>query len=366
MSAAAEQPGILPAVPESRAPEARPGGEGAIKRANQELLHKTEGAMRVAVAVLIEQRDAALRQVERVLAAAEVERTSLIEEQDRFITFMMEEHEQKLDELERRLASTREDLERRQALSPQERAPEDSGPMHQAQEQVGSLQELLQAAYAEVDESRKDAARLQEERDEAIRAMDDLRLALYAEMDLVRDEAAEFEHKLDEANRRVEDARDEARDEAYRLTEQLDEQRRKLDEKEAEVRGLRERLAELRDSQPPPAAPSAELELARRESVNLRKQLIDAKREVSRISRELELLRAQRPNTGTRPAFQAQRPQTPVPGDAEPSRSPTAPGLSAPPPALSGVVTSPPQGVSSPPSGRRRWTPVGLGKTTKI
>jgi uncharacterized coiled-coil DUF342 family protein len=141
--------------------------------------------------------------------------------------------------------------------------------------------------------------------------VDDVRLVLQQEVDTARDEAFAIQTKLDEGNRLLEDARDQARDEAFRFTEELDELRREHDERLAEVRRLRERLAQLTDgaraSLPPPPAAAAELDASRTDNQLLRKQLIDAKRELSRVSRELELSQMRR----------VPRP-TPVPGRGTP------------------------------------------------
>jgi chromosome segregation ATPase len=164
--------------------------------------------------------------------------------------------------------------------------------------QVESLKQLLEAAQAEVEDTRADAVRLQEERDDAIRATDDLRLELVGDVETARDETFELQTQLDETHRQLEDVRDEARDEAYRASEEKSELQRELDERTDEVRRLRARLAnlttEIRPSQPPPPAALKQLEAARAENQTLRKQLIDAKRELSRASREAGMSRTSR------------------------------------------------------------------------
>ena len=266
----------------------QPDPDAAIRRANAELIERTRDGLDLAIAVLVEQRDLALRRAEELHGEARRQREALIAEQDQFIAFLMADHEKKIAALQEELKSARERLERQGAL---ERAE------LEATSEAQELKRLLESAYAEIDETRADAARLQGEVDDAIRLRDEVRLEMYAQVEAARDEAFALQSQLDSTNRLLEDARDQARDEAFRAIEELDELRRELDGKSAEVRRLRERLAELegvRNSQPPPPAASLELERARSEIQNLRKQLIETKREQSRISRELELAQVRR------------------------------------------------------------------------
>jgi hypothetical protein len=285
----------------------------AIRTANQQLLDKTAANFELPIAVLIEQRDEALQQSEALRQHARGERTALIAEQDQFITFLMTDHETKLVKLSEELKSTKEALARQRALEgPVADSPGTSmGDITDSGMEIARLKDLLEAAYAEADETRADAARLQAELDDAVRAADDVRLELRLEVDAARDDAFRIQSQLDETNRLLEDARDQARDDAFRFTEELDEARRTLDDRVAEVRRLRERLSQLdaapRNSLPPPPAPGgAELNAARADNQLLRKQLIEAKRDLSRVTRELELASARRisrptPYPGARP-----------------------------------------------------------------
>jgi DNA repair exonuclease SbcCD ATPase subunit len=268
--------------------ESEAGPEAAIRRANQELLERTRDGLDLAIAVVVEQRNQALRRAEALHDEARRQRDTLIAEQDQFIAFLMADHEKKVAALQEELKSGLERLERQGALERIE--AESTSEAHR-------LKDLLEAAYAEIDETRADAARLQGEVDEAIRLRDEVRLEMYAQVEAARDEAFALQSQVDAANRLLEDARDQARDEAFRAIEELDELRRALDEKSAEARRLSERLTDLegaRHSQPPPPAASFELERARSEIQGLRKQLVEAKREQSRISRELELAQMRR------------------------------------------------------------------------
>jgi chromosome segregation ATPase len=277
--------------------------DSAIRGANQELEQRAGSGLELALAILVEQRDHALRRAESARQQAERERTRVVSEQDTFISFLMADHEKQLAELQRELASAREDLARQRALDrtltrlgalPPSSDPEVAESLRAAEAELAELQESLQAAYAEVDDTRSDAARLQEERDAAIRETNDIKFEFEKLLEAARDEASQVQWQLDEAQRRLLDASDQARDEACRQAEQLDELRRELDERNQEVRSLRARLASLDEemqSRPPPAA-AIELENARKEAQLLRKSLIEVKRDFSRLSAEVEAARA--------------------------------------------------------------------------
>jgi chromosome segregation ATPase len=273
-------------------------GDAAIRAANHELQRRAGNALDLPLTVLVEQRNRALRDLQGAREEALCARRESIEEQDRFIAFLMADHERQLVELQRELERAQEALERRRMLEPVassaiigDRVVAVGGSV---ETQIASLQERLQAAYSEVDDARSDAARLQEERDEAIRETSDVRFECQKQVEAARDEASQLQWQLDEVQRRLEDAGDLARDEAYALSEQIDEARRELDERTAEVRSLHARLATLDEeiqTRPPPAA-AIELENARKEAQLLRKSLIEAKREASRVKNELESVRA--------------------------------------------------------------------------
>lgn len=272
------------------------GAEGgtlnaAIRAHNRELDARAGADLELPILVLTEQRDRALRALTTAEARAETERDRLVAEQDKFISYLMSEHEGRLAELQSELARTRLQLERLQGLSDAalgaEASPKDQVGNDETRQaaQVEYLRRSLEAATQEIDETRADASRLQEERDEAIREMDDVRLELMNEIEAARDEAFQLETRLDEAGRLLEDARDQLRDEASRFNEDLGEVRRELDERNEEVRRLRARLAshvtETQTSHPPPPDPANELERARQENQQLRQQLIVAKRQLA-------------------------------------------------------------------------------------
>jgi len=297
------------------------GTEAAIRAANEELLERAGDGLKLPITVLVEQRDEALRQVEALRSEAERQRVALIAEQDQFITFLMADQEKKVFGIELELKEARERLERQDALEPKD--------LGSSSAEVERLQGLLEAAYSEVDETRTDAARLQGDLDDALRSRDDLRLEMFAQVEAARDEAFAIQTQLDATNRLLEDARDHSRDEAFRAIEDLDEVRRELDERTNEVRRLRNRLQELegaRNSQPPPPppGPGPELERARQDVQTLRKQLIDTKRELSRVSRELALAgtrRISRPDLAASPDRHSTQPGLGV--DLPPDSKPT-------------------------------------------
>jgi chromosome segregation ATPase len=336
------------AVPDEPSTSAQARALAAIATHNQEFRIKCDSLLSVPLALLVEQRDRALFALEEARLGLENDRSTLIAEQDTFIAFLMEDHQKQLAALDQQLSQAKLALERQAILAPAIHAPLATGgdaelreSLARAEEHIAALREQLENAYREVDESRSDGWRLQEERDEAVRTTDDLRIELLNQLDATRDEAARLQLALDEANRALEDTRDEAREEASRLIEELDSVRNECDERRAEVVRLRERLenqqSDYRASVPPPPPQSDELELARAEAKVVRKQLIDSKRELSRLTRELDLARAQRaplyrvtPTGGLRPST---RTGTTQPGmtsssDAKPGDSGTskAPG----------------------------------------
>jgi chromosome segregation ATPase len=292
---------VVPADPEAIA---QATFHAYVQSANQDFYNRVADALNLPVQVLIEQRDGALAELARQGARAQVELQRVTSEHERFVAFLMEEQLANLRHVRDQLDAAREELQRYRTLvgSPplarpmqptpaatplEEIAGSESGVDGDTKDKVEHLRTELEAAYAEIDETRAEALRLQDERDEAIRHSDDIRIELQSEIDRARDETFEVQTQLDALSRQLDDARDEARDEAMSLTEEIDELRRQLDERTEEVRRLRERLGhgeegEVQHSRPPPAGPTTELGAARREIKWLRQQLIEAKRQVSK------------------------------------------------------------------------------------
>ena len=214
-----------------------------IQAHNRQLLERAGGLFELPLVVLTEQRDHALRRLANAKERAAEQRRRLVAEQDAFITSLMTEHEAKLqglrDECERLRAALAATLN---ARHPETAVPEPN-PDHDTPSRLERLEQALEAANAEIDETRADALRLQQEHDEAIRAHDDLRLELMSQLESARDEAFQLETRLDEATRLLEDTKDEQRDETLRLTEELVEMRREFDACTEEVRRLRARLS---------------------------------------------------------------------------------------------------------------------------
>ncbi|MFZ5892096.1 MAG: hypothetical protein ACOY0T_13655 [Myxococcota bacterium] len=306
-------------------PSDAPASDALIRAANAELTRRTGTGLDIAVSVLLEQRNQALRNLQAASEQAQREHAQHVIDQDAFIAFLMADYEKQLLAVQEELVSVRQQLARERTLArttgddeivdsavatPRNHAATDISALSQ---QLFAVQEALQAAYAEVDETRADAARLQDERDTAIRETNDLKFDFEQRLEAARDEAASLQWQLDESQRKIADLSDAARDEAYRASEQLDEARRKLDERNEETRSLRARLALLDEemqTRPPPAA-AIELENARKEAQLLRKALIEAKRELSRLKNEGDAARLRtRPiiPVENRPATAEQRP----------------------------------------------------------
>lgn len=265
----------------------------AIIEANRELEARTQEQLELAIAVLLQQRDQALKAAAEATLRADEERDKLNAEHDRFVAFLMEEQDGRLDAVQKELSQAKKRLERQQALGTAANVAVTTG----ATPQLADVRRLLEEAYAELDETRAAVSRLEEERDQALAAADDVRVQIYTQVESARDEAITLQAQLDDAGRQLEEAQDRARDEAIELTARLDDAKRELDERRGEVTRLRARLSELeevKNSRPPPPLVSEELIKAREENQTLRKELIDAKRALSRVTREYDILRSLR------------------------------------------------------------------------
>jgi len=250
--------------------------EGLVRSANAEIARRANSGLELLAMVLTDQRDRAYQDLARLRQQGEMARARDMDEHDRFIAFLMADYERQLAELRRELAG---------------RVPDDSA--GRVPDDLFDLQERLQASVAEMEDTRADAARLQEERDEAIRETSDVRFECARQVEQARDEASDLQWKLDELTRRFDDERDQAREQAFQLSEQIDERSRALDERNQEVRTLRGRLAVLdseMQSRPPPSV-TIELENARKEAQLLRKSLIESRSELSRVRAELDALK---------------------------------------------------------------------------
>jgi hypothetical protein len=267
----------------------------AIRSKNREFQEKTDAQVALPIPLLTEQRDQALRQLEHLTTRARLERESLIAEQDAFIVSLTEDHQRDLAKLEQKLGQARTALDRQAVLSgpPSSSLREPSSTdarLLEAAERIDQLAAQLETAYREIDENLRENVRLQGERDDAARAVDELRIHLTQELDLARDEIIRLELEAEETNRLLDDTRDRAREEQCRVLEELETARRELDERREEVRQWLDRAEEKAPSTRLPLPTQAgELERARGEAKIARKQLVEAKREAARLSRELEL-----------------------------------------------------------------------------
>jgi chromosome segregation ATPase len=279
--------------------------DAEIRAANQELELRVGSKLELPITLLFEQRNRALRiaQVAREQAQHRIE--AMTEEQDRFIAFLMSDYESQVADMERRIRKAEEALERERKLVPKNLRLASTlvgtddhlrGELNFAEERILELQEALEDAYREVDETRREVAQMEQERDDAIAEASDLRLAKHRALEAAQDEVARLTWQLDDARRRLEEERDDAREQAYRHNEQLSEIQRELDERNEQVHRLGAYVAELDHEvscRPPPSA-AAELEAARYEVHELRRQVIHARREQSRLDHELETARSGR------------------------------------------------------------------------
>lgn len=218
--------------------------DAIVQAHNQALVERAGSLFELPLVVLTEQRDQALARLVRAEQSAAELRQRWVAEQDRFIGSLMAEHEAKLRELEANCERLRAELEASRADEHDADALDVTLVTERAwdEPELETLKRALEAANVEIDETRADALRLQEERDEAIRATDDVRLELMSELESSRDESFRLESQLDEAHRLLEDVRDQAREEVLRLTEEAADLRAELAARNDELQRLRARL----------------------------------------------------------------------------------------------------------------------------
>lgn len=215
-----------------------------VQAHNQALLERAGSLFELPLVVLTEQRDQALGRLARAEQRAAEQRRRWVAEQDKFIGFLMTEHEAKLRELRADCDHLRAELDASRAATHDAQTADVSLAPDHAWDEPGleALQQALDAANAEIDETRADALRLQEERDDAIRATDDVRLELLSELESSRDETFQLESQLDEVHRLLEDVRDQAQGEVLRLNEEIGDLRAELGARNDELQRLRARL----------------------------------------------------------------------------------------------------------------------------
>src|SRR5690606_1927316 len=89
-----------------------------IAEHNRELLAKTGDLFALPISVLTKQRDQALSRLAGAEAVAEQQRQELVTEQDKFISYLMTDHEHMLAELKGELDLARAELRRQAAARP--------------------------------------------------------------------------------------------------------------------------------------------------------------------------------------------------------------------------------------------------------
>src|SRR5690606_9208939 len=121
--------------------------ELAIREANLELEARAANHFAVPLVVLVEQRERALAKLAEALDAAAEERALLVEEHDRFVAYLMEEQDKKVDALEKQLQQLRESLKRQAALG----TANGASAAAPSSEQLADLRRLLEISYSELD-----------------------------------------------------------------------------------------------------------------------------------------------------------------------------------------------------------------------
>ena len=211
--------------------------EDAVRRANAELEDRVGDKLQLPLAVLINQRDRALRGLAEAHTHAEQSLRDLTTDHDRFVAFVMHENAQRVAALEATLQTERARAVRAEVqvatlgAVPERASQEFNQDLAEAQAEILELKEAVRLLEGEVEETRAEAVRLQGERDEAIRSTDDLRLDLLQDLEAARAEAADFQARFDATERALLDARDQARDEVAGLTEQIVELQRVADKR---------------------------------------------------------------------------------------------------------------------------------------
>jgi hypothetical protein len=148
------------------------------------------------IALVEQERDSARRSLDEALSSAHADRTFLMEEQDRFLQAIMEEHEQTVSELVRERDDAREQAARVTSglLGIEERRsattnPSLSAPSEDAQKlghALADARRTIERLVSERDRARDVLRRLQAQRDEAQDAVD----RLTAEVEEMREELA--------------------------------------------------------------------------------------------------------------------------------------------------------------------------------
>ena len=207
----------------------------AIRAANLDLERQSNGYMSVPLAVAIEQRNLALRELCQERAAFEERRSAelatlqvRVREQDS----VLEQLRHQLRDAERELEHLRDDTKttigigRVSQAAPSSARTLDSG--EHSFGAPGSLQSALESAWQDVQDARARISKLEEERDAAVRELDEVRLEVYAKLEIAQDEVIELQTHVDDLRRTFDDARDEWESENFRLKTEVDEARQAL------------------------------------------------------------------------------------------------------------------------------------------
>ena len=189
--------------------------EVEIRSANEEFGRRVGAAVELPLTVLEEQRNRALKLACAARQEAKQQQAAMLEEQDRFIAFLMTDYERQLAELQARLQRAEEQIERerriRASIPPPSPALVDSDApaevaIPRSRAQVTSLRATLKDVYGELDTTREEVARLEKQLEEARGKREDLRFEFHKELGVVQDEVVQLRWQLDESHRRLEDA----------------------------------------------------------------------------------------------------------------------------------------------------------------
>jgi hypothetical protein len=215
-------------VPNGTGRGAPSGVEDAVRQANIELQRRSADQLALPLAIAMEQRDEAYKQLQLERHAWQTQHKALVsshesELQERENT--LDSLRQQLRDAERELSGLREDPKTVIGVGPvstQMRAlqPHDSGEHR--------LQTTLESAWQDVADLRVRLAQTELERDDATREADDLRIEVYSKLATVRDEVIELEGRLVESQRTLGDKCEAWEAERSRLLNQVEEVRHAL------------------------------------------------------------------------------------------------------------------------------------------
>ena len=189
------------------APEDDPAAE-AIQRANEELENAAEGKFDLPVAVLIRQRDDALRNSVLATEKLDARLQKLRAEHDKLAESLVSEHQSHIQNLKREHATALDELRKSLVHTPTTGATHPGmGAVTGANSEALILREQLAEALSNLEAARQEASELQEELQAAVVSYDDMRQEMWNAAQDSRDEAAGLRIQCQELSARLEDER---------------------------------------------------------------------------------------------------------------------------------------------------------------